>query len=48
MVEAHALRNFVGLWMRRAAFCFLGVTSATGMLTLLLIALLLVSGVLEW
>ncbi len=48
MVEAHALRNLVGLWMRRAAVCFLGVTSATGMLTLLLVGLLLLSGVLEW
>lgn len=42
------VRQFTMLWMRRLACYFIGVTSATGMLVMILAAFLLVSGVLEW
>ena len=48
MVEASAIRNTALIWMRRFAFCFLGATGATGALLMLIGALLVASGVLEW
>lgn len=48
MVQVPAIPETVTLWMRRVAFCFVGLTSATGTLTLVLAGLLVVSGVLEW
>lgn len=48
MVQVPAVPQTVALWMRRAALCFVGLTSATGTLTLLLAGLLVFSGVLEW
>ncbi len=48
MVEAQACRDIGIVWMRRLAFCFVGVTSATGTLVLALATVLLISGVLQW
>jgi len=48
MVQDPAVSRLAMLWMRRAALCFVGVTSVTGALTLLLVGLLLLSGVFEW
>lgn len=48
MVQVPAISQPAALWMRRAALCFVGVTSATGTLTLVLAGLLVLSGVLEW
>lgn len=48
MVEASAIRNTALIWMRRFAFYFLGAAGATSALVMLLGALLIASGVLEW
>jgi len=48
MVEVPAVPQYAALWMRRAALCFIGVTSVTGTLALVLAGLLVLSGVLEW
>lgn len=48
MIHGSAVPQHAALWMRRAAICFVGVTSVTGTLTLVLAGLLVLSGVLEW
>lgn len=48
MVEANAVRDTVLVWARRCAVYFLGAAGATGMLVLLIGAVLVASGVLEW
>lgn len=48
MVQVPAVSQSLTLWMRRVALCFVGLTSATGTLTLALAALLVLSGVIEW
>ena len=48
MVVSSNVRQSTAIWMRRLAIYFIGVTSATGTLVMLLGAILVVSGVLEW
>lgn len=48
MLQVPAMPQTAALWMRRVALCFVGVTSATGTLTLVLAGLLILSGVLQW
>jgi hypothetical protein len=48
MVVRSNVRQFTMVWMRRLAYSFIGVTSATGTFVMLLGAFLVASGVLEW
>lgn len=48
MVVSSNVRYLASMWARRLACYFIGITSATGMLVMLLGAFLMVSGVLEW
>ena len=48
MVVSSNVRQFTMVWMRRLVYYFIGVTSATGTLVMLLGAFLIISGVLEW
>ena len=48
MVVGSNVRNITMVWMRRLACYFIGVTSATGMLVMMLGGFLVASGVLEW
>ncbi len=42
------IRQFARAWGRRLILYFIGITSATGALVMLLGAFLVISGVLEW
>ena len=48
MVVSSNVRYFTMMWMRRLAYYFIGVTSATGTFVMLLGVFLVISGVLEW
>lgn len=48
MVVSSNVRYAAIVWMRRLTCYFIGVTSATGTLVMLLAAFLAVSGVLQW